>query len=181
MRNKLNLLAALAFSALLAGCASVPVPDVATHVDPFSGLRTDLIPDNLIPPRQPASEAISLNASRIYKDFTNYDYYLEVRYEALIETGPLNIRAGSSLVVLADGNEMKFSGSGTLHLREEQRKYIIENALYRVSAEDLRRIAYARSVVVRVIGESRAVEREFGPANFERFVKFVINFVDAGS
>jgi len=178
LRGGLALLACCAALCLWAGCASVPVPDVATHYDPHTQLRTDLIPDNLLETQGPVRELLWLNASRVFKDRQYFEYYLEVHYEAREETGLLNIHPGLSLTVIADGREFKFRGSGSLNSRKQRRGVVSEDAIFLASAEELRAIAFAKAVTVKIAGQNGVVVRDFVPANFERFRKFVTEFVD---
>jgi len=178
LRSSLALIFCLAALGLGAGCASIPVPDVATHYDPHTHLRTDLIPDNLLETQGAVREVLWLNASRVFKDQQFYEYYLEVHYEAREETGPLNIHPGTSLTIIADGREFKFRGSGSLNMRKQRRGVVSEDAIFLASAEELRAIAFAKAVTVKVAGQNGVVVRDFAPANFERFRKFVSEFVD---
>jgi hypothetical protein len=164
-------------AALLAGCATQS--DVATYIHPADGLRTDLIRDNPLDSPASSREMIWLNASRVFKSDTQYDYYLEVTYAANVETGFLDIGAGPSLVIVAGDREMKFTGNGSLNLRRSRKGVVNENALYLARAEDLRAIAAAPKVTVRVMGRNGTVQREFTPANSERFKKFVAAYVPA--
>ncbi|MBI4661657.1 MAG: hypothetical protein HY735_22770 [Verrucomicrobia bacterium] len=179
-RNRLVAAASLAAIGLLAGCASIPIPDVATHYDPYTHLRTDLIPENELETQGPVREVLWLNASRVFKDRQYFEYYLEVRYAAREETGLLNINPGTSLSVVADGKELKFRGVGTLNTRKLRRGLVSEDAIYLASADELRAIANAKAVTVKVTGQNGVVVRDFAPANFQRFRKFVEDFVDKG-
>ena len=165
---------------LLLGCASIPVPDVATHVDPHTHLRTDLIPDNQLETQGPVRELVWLNASRIFKDQRAFEYYLEVHYEAREETGLLNINPGLSLTLVADGKELKFRGSGSLNMRKTRRGVVSEDAIYQTSGQELRAVANAKAVSVKITGQNGVVVRDFAPLNFSRFRKFVSEFVDRG-
>lgn len=170
----------LACAGFLAGCASIPVPDVATHYDPYTHLRTDLIPDNLLETEGPVRELLWLNASRVFKDQQYFEYYLEVHYEAREETGWLNIVPGVSLTMVADGRELKFRGSGSLNLRKQKKGLVSEDAIYLASADDLKAIASAKAVTVKVSGQNGIVVRNFTPDNAGRFRKFVAAFVEGG-
>lgn len=162
------------------GCATTPIPDVTTHYDPITGYRTDLIPENLLETQQPSRELLWLNASRVFRNWADFDYFLEVHYEALPEPGWLHIKPGKSLVVTADGQELQFDGRGSLNTRRTRRGNVSEDAIYRVEPAQLRAIARAKKVRVRVVGENGVVEREFGPVNFERFRKFVERYASGG-
>ncbi|MCF7765859.1 MAG: hypothetical protein K9N62_19495 [Verrucomicrobia bacterium] len=167
-----------AAAVFLAGCQTAVVPDVATHIDPSTHIRTDLIPENLLETSGSTRELLWLNASRVFKDYQNFDYYLEVHYEAMEETGLLKINPGSSLTVIANGQEVKFRGSGGMNPRSSRRGIVSEDAIYPVSGEDLRLIAYSDTLTVRVSGANGVLTREFQEVNFDRFRKFVAQFVE---
>lgn len=160
----------------LAGCASKP-PDVITRYQPITGVRTDLMSENMLETGQtPPREVIWLNASRVFKDIWNKKYaaYLEVSYMAREETGLIDIPFGQSLILTVDGKEMRFAGNGSYNRRgKPQPGFVSETALYEVSPDQLRQIAEARTVRVRIKGNNGLVEREFRPQNFERFREFV--------
>ena len=164
---------------MLDGCGTVQIPQVVTHYEPGTGRRTDMIPDNLLETaQQPPRELVWLNASRVFRNRVDFDYYLEVHYEAREETGLLDIKPGPSLVVVADGHEMQFSGSGSLNARRSRQELVSEDALYPVSVTELRNISRAKEVKVKVTGVNGIVEREFAAPNFERFKKFVHHYVE---
>jgi hypothetical protein len=171
-------LASLALAGFLAGCATSTTPDVVTHYDQFTHFRTDLIPENLLDVPGEVREMIWLNASRVFRDFQDFDYYLDVNYQARAETGWLKIPPGATLTILADGKEMKFKSNGSMNTRRKDRDLVSEQAIYPISADELRAIANAKAVKVKVSGENGLVERDFGPLNFQRFKKFVTNYVE---
>src|SRR5436305_10620599 len=91
------------FAGLLfvAGCA-MQAPEVSTYYDPVMGDRTDLLSDNLLDtPGQPR-ELVFLNASRVWKNFNQSTYYLEVSYMARTEVGYLEITPCPMLTIIAD-------------------------------------------------------------------------------
>src|SRR2546426_12777634 len=120
------------FAALLtlAGCA-MKAPVVTTHYDPVSGNRTDLLSDNLLETPGPLREYVELDGSRIWKNYYESIYYLEVRYMARAEVGYLEIAPGETLTIIADGKPLKFSGLGSANMRKPYKKELVrENALY---------------------------------------------------
>jgi type IV secretory pathway VirB9-like protein len=102
-----------------------------------------------------------------------------VAYAAREEAGYLDIGPGTTLTVIADGRTLKFHGIGSANLRKNKKGVLTENAIYLASAEDLRAIANAQRVAVRVAGKNGQLERDFAPANFERFRQFTSKFVSA--
>src|ERR1043165_5767377 len=162
----------------LMGCSTTPPPDVATSYDPITGVRTDLMSENMLETAQnPPREVVWLNASRVFKNYRNRDftYYLEVSYMTREETGYLNIPAGGTLSVIADGQEMRFSGTGSYNQRKKNKDgFVSESALFPATREQIQKIANAKQVKVRIRGENGLVERDFRPANFKRFQEFLL-------
>ena len=166
--------AKLAGLLLLAGCAT-QAPEISTSYDPVMGNRTDLLSDNVLEtPGQPR-ELIELNASRVWKNYNQADYYLEVSYMARAEVGFLEIPPGEMLTIIADGKPMKFgSGSGSTNLRKPYKKELVrERAIYPASKSALQQIAAAQQVKVQIKGDKGLIQRDFAPENLERFRKFV--------
>jgi uncharacterized beta-barrel protein YwiB (DUF1934 family) len=163
---------------VLAGCATKP-PDVTTSFDPITGVRTDLMSENMLETAQnPPREVVWLNASRVFKNYKNreYDYYLEVAYMSREETGYLGIPAGNTLSVVADGQELRFISNGSYNTRKKNRRgFVNESALYKTTREQLEKIANAKEVKVRVRGDNGLIERDFRPENFKRFKDFLAN------
>ena len=167
-----NILCALLAVAFLAGCASTP--EVTTYVDPLTNQRTDLLSENELPAPGggQAREIVWLNASRMPVNRTKYQTYLEVLYAVNAEAGPLDIYPGRTLTIIADGQELKFSGLGSMNSRKEKGGILYESALYEAQPSDIETIANAKKVTVLVQGKSLLIERDFGPENFDRFKKF---------
>ena len=161
-----------AAAALLAGCAT-HAPDVSSYVDQMTGLRTDLMENELDTPGQPR-EIVWLNASRVFRSQNESDLYLEATYMAMKDRGYLEIPPGKTLTVIADGKPMTFDGTGSANMRKPFKKdFVRETALYPISKMQLQKIANARDVKVQIKGNNGLVEREFKPENFERLRKFV--------
>src|SRR5213592_4652858 len=100
---KANTILSLAITALLAGCTSTPNSDVYTYRSDIGGPGIDLIVDNELDSGDKPTELIWLNASRIRQGPWDAKYYLEVRYEALAQTGYLDIAPGETLTLTLDG------------------------------------------------------------------------------
>ena len=102
---------------LVAGCA-MQAPEISTYYDPVMGDRTDLLSDNLLDtPGQPR-ELVYLNASRVWKNYNQSTYYLEVSYMARTEVGYLEIPPGQTLTITIDGKPVKLDGSGSMNMRK---------------------------------------------------------------
>jgi hypothetical protein len=164
---------------LLAGCAT-KVPSVITYYDPYTHARTDLTAENMLESPEPIREIVWLNASRIFSNNREFQYYLEVDYMARAETGFLEIPSGETLVIDADGEKIKFSGSGSANSRKERKDEVTERAIYLATGQQLRAIASATSVKVNILGRNGMVQRDFTPANFEKFRTFVQRYVTRG-
>lgn len=167
-----NIFCALIAVVLLAGCAATP--EVTTYVDPMTNQRTELLSENELPTPgggQPR-EILWLNASRVPVNRTKYQTLLEVLYAVNAEAGPLDIYPGRTLTIIADGQELKFSGLGSMNSRKEKGGILYESALYEAQPSDIQTIANASKVTVLVQGKSLLIERDFGPQNFERFKQF---------
>jgi hypothetical protein len=162
---------------LAAGCATEPPPDVTTYVDQGSGLRTDLMGENLLEGKGPTRELVWLNASRMFKNYTDAQYYLEVQYMARDEAGFLEIPSGETLTMTIDGQPLKFSGTGSANLRKPYKKELVrEVALYPATRIQLQKIALGKDVKVSIRGNNGLIEREFSDENKERFRQFVTRF-----
>lgn len=163
--------------ALLAGCATQQAPDVTTHIDRATGLRTDLLGDNLLESQGPPRELVWLNASRVYRTYSDAQYYLEVQYMAREDAGYLEIPPGETLTVMIDGQPLKFSGTGGANMRKPYKDELVrEVAIYPATRIQLQKIALGRDVKVQVRGNNGLVERDFSKENQERFRQFVTRF-----
>src|SRR5687768_1523055 len=175
-----QIICALLAVALLAGCQATP--EVTTYVDPLTNQRTELLSENELPTPgggQPR-EIIWLNASRIPVNRSKQQTFLEVMYAANAEAGPLDIYPGRTLTVIADGQELKFSGLGSMNSRKEKGGILYESALYEAQPSDIQTIANAQKVTVLVQGKNLLIERDFGPENFERFKQFSAQLASPG-
>src|SRR3954470_10511801 len=131
------------FAALfLVGCASTP--DVTTYVNPLSNRRTDVLNQNLLDIPYSDREMLWLNAYRDYTDAFQYKYYLEVVYAAREDVGYLDIGPGRTLTIVADEDELKFSGLGSSlgpKNRWEEKGVLYESARFDANSYDVNRIA----------------------------------------
>lgn len=176
MKIRLTCSLALLALGLVAGCKTQQ-PAVQTHYDSFSGLRTDLLSDNILPTPGDPREVVWLNAARVFQNNRDAIYRLEVSYVARDEVGLLEIPAGQTLTLIVDGQPLKFQGIGSSNTRKQFKKsgqpFVSEDALYAATRADLQRIASARQVKVQVRGTKGLIDRDFGPENFQKFREFV--------
>jgi hypothetical protein len=162
---------------LAGGCATEPTPDVTTYVDQATGLRTDLMGENLLEGKGPTRELVWLNASRVYRNFSDAVYYLEGQYMAREDAGYLEIPPGDTLTITVDGQPLKLSGTGSANMRKPYKKGTVrEVAIYPVTRVQLQKIALGKDVKVSLRGNNGLIEREFSKDNHERFRQFVTRF-----
>jgi hypothetical protein len=172
-----NYLALVCGAALLASCAARQAPDVTTHIDQGTGLRTDLLGDNLLEGKGQPRELLWLNASRVYRNYSDAQYYLEAQYMAREDAGYLEIPPGETLTIVIDGQPLKFSGTGGANMRKPYKDQLVrEVAIYPATRIQLQKIALGREVKVQLRGNNGLVEREFNKENQERFRQFVTRF-----
>ncbi|HEX2190463.1 MAG TPA: hypothetical protein VHG51_16260, partial [Longimicrobiaceae bacterium] len=87
---------------------------------------------------------------------------------------------GETLQLLADGELMVLGGGGSLRSRRRSRLGgVEERVVYAVTPAQLRRLAAAESVRVRVVGRREYVERSFRPEGIARLREFVAAHLDA--
>lgn len=153
----------------LTGCGTTQ--DVTSYVSPTSGRRTDILGDNLIDAPGETREMLWLNAYRDFVDRHRFKYYLEVIYGAREDVGYLDIAPGRNFTIVADGQELQFSGLGSL-TRKEEEGALFETARYDATSEDINAIARAKNVTVRLKGVRGEIIRQFAPENSEKFRKF---------
>ena len=159
------------------GCFTYDAPDVTTHYDQFSGLRTDLLEDNLLDTGSEPRELLWLNASRVFNSSTEYVYYLEVTYMAREGVGYLGISPGESLVLKLDEETLPLRGTGSMNTSKELKDGLVqETSIYKVSKLVLQKISVAQAVEVQVKGRNGLVERKFTPDNFDKFRRFVTRY-----
>jgi len=153
------------------GCRSTNAP-VATYVHPLTGLRTDLLGDNLIESPEQTPEMIWLNAYRVFKTKYEFTYYIEAIYGANEQVGYLEIGPGRSLTLTCDGEEIAFNGIGSLS-NDRDGKAIFEHARYETTSAELEKIAQAKMVSLKLRGRNGVIRRELSPENIERFRQFM--------
>jgi hypothetical protein len=176
---------AITVTALLCGCATLGVPSSGVQEirDDFRGTTVYRMwgntlsgGGNILTGLEPtASIDVDLNAQKaIPASAANPSYSLVVEYRA---PDWLFIKDGQSLSMIIDGEPLHFRGDGSMQNREVgrvgYRGGVTERAFYQVTPEQLRRIASATTIRVRVDGDSRYVERTMSPeiiANFHKFV-----------
>lgn len=172
-----RLFPSLIVAGLLGGCATSS-PELYTYRDQnISGDVFQMTRDNLLTGNATQGTEVWLDGSRIVQPRGTILYHLEVHYAS---TGDfLNIEAGPSLVVTADGEPMSFSGMGSSSFRKTAKSgEKTEFAVYPCTGADVRKIAAAHEVKVELIGSKGTVTRTFSPTNSQNFRQFVTNYMD---
>jgi hypothetical protein len=172
----LRALTILATMVCLAGCKTTgPTGSTYTHRDAFSGPDMDITLDNLLESPEDRSYLVWLNAVRIREGAWGARYYLEVRYEGASDAGFMEIGPGDNLILTVDGQTLRFRGPGSSANRKStDRQTFVENAVFELKADDLRRISKAKDVKVQINGNRRRLYREFKEANTQILRSFVL-------
>lgn len=87
------------------------------------------------------------------------------------------IAPGESLVMLIDGERVGFSGNGSIGNREVGSRRVFETASYAITLSDLKRIANAKEIRVKLLGEKFFIEQKFTQINFNNFTTFLTDYV----
>jgi hypothetical protein len=165
----------LLLAGLLVGC-STTAPSLLTRQDEFTGDNMGLLTDNLLSGKTTANAQVWLNASRIVRKTGVILFFLEIHTESTV--GALNIEPGETLILTVDGNEFRFDGIGGAHSRKASNGKYTEDAIYRTTSGDIRKIANAQSIQVKVIGSKTYLESSFSADNIQKFKEFVKTYVD---
>lgn len=116
---------------------------------------------------------IELNLQRTEKN-GNYGYILGCHYEA---RDWLFIDSGESLIMLIDNERIGFEGAGSLEHRDAYGSNINELAIYRIIPDQIKKIAYANEVKIRIKGKYY-IECYFTDINFDNFRRFYQEYVE---
>lgn len=181
---------------LFQACATAPpappaspaaVPEALLLEDPFdasykvrcddaSGKTVCVMTGNALRPFNPRYPMLSLGlVSEASPDGTSR-YFLRAVY--IDESRWLNICAKSPLVLTAGDISLEIHGPGSLSSRYVSEKgKLYEVAIYETSAEDIRRIAESKDVVVKLRGDF-LLEKRFAIVNQLYFQQFVRHYID---
>jgi hypothetical protein len=167
----------LAMAVWLTGCVPFNEKGLMTYQDKISGDTTQMIADNKLPAPDGSTSEVWLDASRIVRPNGPVLYHLEAHYESRL--GLLEIEMGETLLLNIDGKEYRYSGNGSVNFRKTIKDGLMtENAIYRVTQQDIRNIAHAKQVSLKLIGVKGSVARVFSPKNIESFKAFVETYLD---
>jgi hypothetical protein len=162
----------------MSGCLRQPDAKFYSYRSDLAGGTTDMMLQNLLETSENTGDIVWLNASRVTGRSRPSEYYLELRYEAHPNKGRLDIPAGNTLTLDIDGVPHAYRGPGSSGTRTvSSAGTLVETAIYPISADELRKIAYAQSIQAKITGHNDTVFREFKPENFENFREFIVNYV----
>ena len=173
-RRRLCLAAVLVAS--LVGCA--PRYGVRTYRDDFAGVAVHRMRGNVLDDVDRGGEWIELNAEISRGRDSTADLSLELLYRDASRW--LHVPYGESLQILADQELMVLNGTGSLRTRRRSvLRGVEERVTYRLTPEQLRRLASADTVRVRLLGRREYVERRFSEIGLSRLREFIGTHVDA--
>lgn len=161
-------------------CSSGSNYKVTTLDDNFDNFTVTRMKNNLLAGRTLISDAKSvyLNAVKYQRPNREPKYSLMVDYQS---SEWLFIPEGESLILLVDGEPVKFSGRGSSGNRNRRSLGIREVASYGLTFEQFRQIVTANEIAVKLKGANHFVERHFSQTNFKRFKEFFLEHVGKAS
>ncbi len=167
----------LIFSALIfAGCTSVSYL-VNVIEDEIPGVTIYRMRNNLLgsDDRFLATGNAYLNLQKNAKD-TDVSYYMILEYYS---EKWLHIREGESLVLTIDGETVGYRGEGSKNHRDfTSQGAFVEKAFYSIESSDIERIASAKSIAMKIIGDDAFIYRHFTASNSKNFKLFYCEHVD---
>ena len=170
MKKSLAILALLSISA----CSVAAFSKIVETRDDFNSLTKYELTINQLGGEGLFEATVFFNAILSRHDSGTDIFYIAIRYR---HDSWLFIEDGESLILLVDGERIGLSGAGSSGNRNVITADILrERALYRVEPAQLRKIASAKDIRVRVEGSQYYVERYFTEKNFENLQSFVNRF-----
>jgi hypothetical protein len=159
----------------IAGCVSYSVEktfDKSDKVTQYSMKENHLV-------NKDGDEEIDINPVCVRKEGSDPRYCLDVEYRD--REGArlwLYIKEGASLICTIDGREkIVFTGEGSKHYRYMEYGEIDERAYYVISPEVLQKMALAKSIEVKIVGEKRTLGCVFTGQNLNNFKRFMAEYV----
>jgi hypothetical protein len=160
----------IAVTIILTGCASQS-PQVTSTTDPYKGVSWIEVKDNKLGDAKNSNWWIELNPTQFRRSGGSVGYYLRVFCHSPFW---VFINEGESLVLMVDGKRIGLTGEGSLRHRIVDRGgVVLETADYAVSLDQIKTIANAQNVTLRVYGSRSQQDRFFTPKNFAVFRDFV--------
>ncbi len=118
---------------------------------------------------------IEVNAQKYIPKGEDASYQLFIYYNW---TDWIFIDPGLSLMFLVDGERMDLHGDGSHDERHSVKNGVTETAFYMVSESELRSLANAKSVRMRLMGSEYDIDRDFEAINILNLKDFVTKYVD---
>lgn len=155
------------------GCGSVPTDyHIKTYADDFEGVTTFRLEGNTVTDAIHNDNYIRIEfdiQKTIFRD-SSVSYSILIGY---LSSDWLFVGKGESLIMLLDGERVGFSGDGSSEYRQVGSGGVVsELAFYPISREMLGRLAHARDVRIKLIGEKYSLERALEPTNIQNIEKF---------
>lgn len=179
----------------ISGCATPPIKyNIITTKDEFDNCEWKKMAGNILGDKDTHFSNdeyntlcyVELNIQRYMKG-NAIKYSLHIKY-ICSESGKsswLFITSGESLILLVDAKRIGFTGEGSSGMREVQTAgsivYVIEQAFYRITPEQIKEISYASEIKVKIIGKPYYIERFFTAENLQNFKQFYEEFVKSPS
>jgi hypothetical protein len=149
---------------------------VERTVDEFTGNTHYLTKASKLSGGGVASARVELRFQKFVSKAGVLSYQIFVNYKW---SSWMFIESGASLLFLVDGDRLTFSSDdGSRGDREAIGGDVYETAMYEVAAEDLRRLANAHQVKVRIIGSRWNEDREFTSDTFKKLRAFLHEAAD---
>jgi hypothetical protein len=167
----------LTLSIGILGCASYLASySVKTMNDEFDGYTINRMQKNRLGGGILLGSIVDLNVQKFVKD-SLVVYSLIVRYEG---HDWLFIQNGESLILLVDNERIGLVGDGSVSHRDVLSGGLVkEQAWYdNITPEQLKKIAYATEVKIKIIGSQYHAERYFTSQNFQNFQQFYSEYVE---
>ncbi|MBI4502182.1 MAG: hypothetical protein HY700_13605 [Gemmatimonadetes bacterium] len=136
---------------------------------------------NLVGGPQPVSGDLALNVEKAGEgDSARYELFVHWTSNFRVD-----IKAGQSLIVSADGREFVFTAAKKDVRRDSSCDVgpcmYDERAYYPATADQIRAIASASDVLVEITGSKRTIQRQYTETNTENFRDFVRKYLPQGT
>jgi hypothetical protein len=150
---------------LFVGCiSSLPIYKIDDITDHIDGRRSTQLVGNRLAPAYTGTD-VEFDAEKFIAWDGNIYYSIVLN---VVSLNRLFIAEGESLVLLVDGTRIGFSGDGALG----------ETAYYDVTPAQLKLIANAKDVRIKIKGAQFSVKRGFFSENFANLKRFIAEYVD---
>jgi hypothetical protein len=157
---------------LIIGC-NIFAFRIEKSIDKFDGTTRYYMVNNSYPVTR---GNFQFNVQKIIQQNGDTSYYVCIY---MVAHDWLFIEEGESLILLVDGTRVGFHGNGSGDHRDVgDRGTVFERAYYNITPKQLKTIANARTVLIKVIGSEYYSEGGFSVQNFANLKKFVEEYVD---